>query len=93
MNVIILGNAVHNRCPGFAEVDGLEDVRSAVVHLVPLDGHVGCAGIGGRGFDHAHSSPFRHGFGRDVLPVASSVAGNVNQTVVAARPDHVLLRG
>ncbi len=85
-------NAVGQRSPGLAEVGGLEDVRSKVVHLVPLHRHVGRARVVGRGFNHAYRAPLRHGLGRNVRPVFAAVGGHVNQAVVRAGPDQVFLR-
>src|SRR5436305_14277821 len=87
MNESIGGKTARDAGPGLAEIRGLEDVRSKVIHLVPLDGNISRAGVVHESFNHAHGAPFGRAFWRYVGPVLSSVGRHMHQPVVRARPD------
>src|SRR5690348_6906932 len=64
-----------------------------IVELMTIGGQVSSAGGMGGGVDAFHPAPIAEFFGGNVGPVLAAVAGNVDETVIAARPNQAFLDG
>jgi hypothetical protein len=62
-------------------------VRAQIIEAKTVDGGIGSAGIKMRGLDDGHFAPGLQLRRRDVLPVFSAIARNVNFAIVGAGPD------
>jgi len=90
---VVVVDAVGDELPGLASIAGAVDIGGEVVHLVAIDGEVGDVGIVGRGFDHADERPVAHVRRRDLGPGDAAVGRDVDESVIGADPDQVLLPG
>ena len=89
MHIGIAPDAEDDLGPGATIVCGLENVRGEVVEQRLAHRDVGNAGAEVRRIDLAHPTEVGHLLGRHVGPGLSPVAGDVYQTIIRARPDHV----
>ncbi len=85
----VVRNPSGDQRPGLSVVRGLVNKRIAKVHLMAVNGQVGCAWVVARGFDVVHRAPLREvgKIFRDVAPVFSPVACHLHLPVVGTRPD------
>ena len=65
------------------------DVRLQIVQPQAVDGRIDGVVVEMRGVELRHLAPRRHARRRDVLPILAAVAGQVDQPIVGAGPDHV----
>src|SRR5438128_1623310 len=79
--------------PRFAKVGRPVEVGMHVIEPVRVDNNVSRAGVEARRFDHAYRSPLWYATQRrgHVLPVLAAITRHVNQAIVAANPDQILL--
>ena len=84
------GNAVGDGRPGLAVVRRPPQVRLEVVLLVSVRCHIGGARVVVRELDTSRPRELPVRLGRYVLPVRAGVARDVNQPVVAPRPEQAL---
>ena len=77
--------------PGRAVVARLVEIGAEVVRLVHRRRDVGAPLVERAGVDLVDHDPLRQPLGRDVLPALAAVAGDVDQAVVGAGPDHARL--
>jgi hypothetical protein len=89
VHVVILTDAVRDLRPRRAVVACAEDVWVAIVEQGTLHRRESGAGVERRGVDDADAAKVRHVLRRDVRPRRAAVAGDVNQSVVRARPDRL----
>ena len=93
VDIIVVRDAVDDFGPRDAVVVSAIGVGTAVVSLIVFRGEVGRAGLVRRGVDDADADEIRQALGRDVLPILSAVASDVDQAVVRAGPDGVDVLG
>ena len=79
--------------PGLAVILGLVQVGAEVVELEAGRRQVRGAGLVARGLDVGHHRPRLEVRRSDLPPLAAVVAADVNEPVVAARPQHPGLQG
>ncbi len=82
------GNSVRDRRPRRAVVVGLVQVRLHVVELVPVGRDIRRARREIRRVDHRDARPLRQAGRSHVLPGLSTIARDVDQSVIRAGPDH-----
>src|SRR6185312_4463668 len=94
MGHVVIGQAGVNRGPGLAAVVRLEDVRMAVIHLVTVIGDVGGIGVKGRDLHLLEPSPGLEAGDvvADLVPGLAAIVGDLDDAVVGAHPDGVLIR-
>src|SRR5205807_5491230 len=78
--------------PRFPVVAGLVDVRMQIVALMTICSHVGGTCVEWRGLNLADAAPFRQIFRRDVGPILSIVAGDLDEAVISAYPQQTLVK-
>ena len=86
------GDSIGDDSPGFAEVDGPEQVWFSVVQAVPVDGHVSFSGGEMRGFDVRDLAEGTQARRRHIEPFPASVAGHVQKAGIAAGPDFLCVQ-
>src|SRR5258708_38150635 len=84
---IVAGYAGRDPGPRLAVVGGLENIRTAIVELIPFGRHEGRARIMRRRIDQAHPAELGEAGWRDLVPLVSAVARDPQQAVVGAGPD------
>ena len=87
VDVRIGANPVHDFRPRPAIVRGLPDIGRAIAEQRAPHRHIGRGIAERRRIDLADAAEIRHVLRGHVRPRLSGVAGDVHQTVVAARPD------
>ncbi len=77
--------------PGFAKVAGAVNVRVQVIETERIDGRVSGAGGVVASFDYGNFAPGGQLGRGDVLPGLPCVAGDVDQAIISAGPNCILL--
>ena len=86
-------DAVRDQLPGRAIVARSINVRRLIVDAAAIDGCISDSRIEMRSLDQRYLGSRRSTRRRDIFPVLSAIASQVNQPCVASHPDQIAISG
>ena len=79
--------------PRLAEVAGAQHVRAELILALVVDRDISRGGIERGGVQRADLAPWRERARRDLAPAFAAIAGELDQAVIGAYPDHLCRQG